>query len=400
LGQRAVLLVQGERAGWSARHRRAVVAALIALAVAGISARLWIWWTTKGTADVNRWLEFGRAVSTSGLAETYATDERFNHPPLMGLYASWVWEATGDNLNDFARGIKLLGLLGEGIVLAALARFAGLPAFVAYATAPAAILVSAWHGNTDTLMAAFVIVAAIAFDRDRFFTAGLSFGAALNVKLLPLVLLPLLLIGAPDRRALWRICAALALAAVPYIPLLVTSAGDLYDNMIAYNSIPNDWGLNAFFNQAVQQPELEGTFTPIRDAFLDYGRYLVLAGVIALALASRARLHFSMVEQFALGGSLFLLLTPGFGVQYTILVVAALILVDLPYGIAWAWLAGGFMAILYSAVPLTDFSIKHESNEHFLVLWALVGVLAWALLALFVWQTLSARYRRAATIGG
>src|SRR5262245_25041020 len=166
LGQRAVPLDQGERAGWSAQHRRAVVAALIALAVAGIVARLWLWWTTKGTPDVDRWLEFGRSVSTNGLDTTYATDERFNHPPLMGLYASWVWDVTGDNLDAFARGIKILGLIGEGIVLVALARFAGLPAFAAYASAPVAILVSAFHGNTDPLMAAFVIVAALAFDRD------------------------------------------------------------------------------------------------------------------------------------------------------------------------------------------------------------------------------------------
>jgi hypothetical protein len=369
---------------------------LLALVLAGIGARLWIWWNVKGTADVNRWLEFGRAISQDGLAETYAQDERFNHPPLMGVYAALVWDVTGEAIDDFARGIKLLGLLGEAIVLAVCARLAGLPAFAAYAAAPAAILISAWHGNTDALMAAFMLLAAIAFDRGRYFTAGLAFGAALNVKLLPLVLLPLLLIGAPDRRALGRICGALALAAIPFVPLLITSAGDLYDNVVAYNSIQNDWGINALLNPAARQAELQDTFEPIRNAFGEIGRYLVLAAVTGLAVASRLRLRFSMLEQFALGGSLFLLLTPGFGVQYVIVVLAPLILVSLRYGIAWACLAGVSIGIYYSATYLTDESIKRDSNRDLYLLWIEVGFLAWALLALFLWRYVGARLKATA----
>jgi hypothetical protein len=113
------------------RHRRAVVAGLLAIAIAGIGARLWIWWNVKGTADVNRWMIFGQGVSENGLADTYATDEKFNHPPLMGLYAAAVWDVTGEAVNEFARGIKLLGLLGEAIVLTVCARLAGLGAFAA-----------------------------------------------------------------------------------------------------------------------------------------------------------------------------------------------------------------------------------------------------------------------------
>src|ERR1019366_9339248 len=107
------------------------------------------------------------------------------------------------DLWTFAHLIKLPGLAGEALILWALWRFAGPQASAAYAWLPAAILVSGFHGNTDCLHAAFVLVAVIAFDRQRYFLAGLLLAAALNVKLIPL-LLPL---GSSGRRTGKRFCA-------------------------------------------------------------------------------------------------------------------------------------------------------------------------------------------------
>ena len=118
-----------------------------------------------------------------------------------------------------------------------LTRIGGLPLFAAYATAPTAVLITSYHGNTDGLYVAFILLAALAFDRERFFWAGLLFGAALNVKVLPVFLLPLLLVALPDRRALLRAAGGLALGAIPYLPLLPGSAGDMYRQMVAYNSV-------------------------------------------------------------------------------------------------------------------------------------------------------------------
>ena len=91
----------------------------------------------------------------------------------------------------FARWTKLPGLAGEALGMSALWRFCGRPAFAVYALCPAAILISGFHGNTDCLYVALVLVAAIAFDRQRYFLSGLLWSAALNVKLMPLVLIPM-----------------------------------------------------------------------------------------------------------------------------------------------------------------------------------------------------------------
>ena len=107
-----------------------------------------------------------------------------------------------------------------------------------------------FHGNTDCLYAALVLVCALAFDKKLYFLSGLLLGAACNVKLLPLVLAPLLLIGAPHRRALLGTCAGLALGAIPYLPLALSSGRAMYHNIGEYNSTPDHWGMLLLLDQS------------------------------------------------------------------------------------------------------------------------------------------------------
>ncbi|HLU37739.1 MAG TPA: glycosyltransferase 87 family protein, partial [Planctomycetota bacterium] len=174
-----------------------------------MAVRLFLWWFTVGTNDVATWASHGQNVGARGLAETYRTERLYNHPPLIGLFAAWAVEASGGLTLPFARLIKLPSMLGEAVALAALWRWGGVRLAAIYALLPAPILVAAYHGNTDCLYAAFALLAALAWERRRFALAGLALAAALNVKLIPLVLLPLYVIGAPSASALLRFGATL-----------------------------------------------------------------------------------------------------------------------------------------------------------------------------------------------
>jgi hypothetical protein len=374
------------------RRRRRLVFVLVAVGIIGVTARLWLWWSSVGTLDVVRWMHFGQAIHDHGLADTYASLEKFNHPPLMGLYAAGVWDLTGENLWNFARLLKLPALVGEAIALIVLTRLMGVRALAAYATAPAAVLVSSYHGNTDPLYAILLLLSALAFDRQQFLWAGLLFGAALNIKILPIALLPLLVIAAPHVRGAVRLCGGLAIAALPYIPLLVTSGGEMYRNMLAYDSVQGSWGLLALLNPASDQRNLTEFVTPLRDAFISHGRYLIIGAVVLLALASRLSLRLRMTEQFALGGALFLLLAPGFGVQYVVLIAPLLIVVSLRYSLAWYWLAGAFIGILYwiTLVSTSPLQSGRGIYGHDLPDPATqIGLVAWALLAVFTWRQIA-----------
>ncbi len=358
----------------------------LALILAGAIARIVLWWVSIGSNDVGSWYRFGKSIAAVGLAATYRNIQLYNHPPLMGLYAMQAWRLSGEDLWTFAHLIKLPGLAGEALILWALWRFASPQASAAYAWLPAAILVSGLHGNTDCLYAALVLVAVIAFDRQRYFLAGLLLAAALNVKLIPLVLLPLVFIGSPTRRALLRLTTGLALGAAPFVVPALSAGRAMYRNMVAYNSYPDNWGLLVILKAGVHIPVL-GTFAAVlKDAYLADGRYFVLAAVTLVALLSKFRGNRLMAEQVALGAALFLLLTPGFGVQYVIFVTPLLCLVDVPAALLWGWISGLFIGLVYWGfrVPGTHFASLHATFIPFPA--KIIGVAAWAMLLQFVWR--------------
>ena len=364
---------------WSRRFWLAVV-------LGGAAARLWLWWVSLGCNDVTSWYKYAASIAANGLAETYRNIQLFNHPPLMGLYAMQAWWWSGEDLWTFAHLIKIPGLAGEALTLWALWRFAGPKASAAYAWLPAAILVSGFHGNTDGLYAALVLVAVIAFDRQRYFLAGLLLAAALNVKLIPLVLLPLVFIGSPNWKALLRLTAGLAIGAAPFVVPALSAGHAMYRNMVLYNSTADNWGFLVILNHCAAIPVLGKLAAATRDAYLVAGRYVVLAAVTGVALLSKFRSRRPMAEQAALGAALFLLLTPGFSVQYVIFVAPLLCLVDLPQGLLWGWVSGLFIGVVYwtwlvtAAHPISLFQNKFSYYA-----WV-IGLAAWGILLHFVWR--------------
>jgi hypothetical protein len=304
-----------------------------------------------------------------------------------------AWLLAHGDLIAFARLIKLPGLLGEAMTFWALWRFVGVRAIAAYSLMPSAILVSSFHGNTDTLYAAFVLVAALALDRKHYFLSVLLWGAALNVKLLPLVLIPLALICVPSIRALLRLAMGLAVGMLPFLPLALTVPHVMYRNILAYKSIPDHWGIVGLLNAAVLVPALTAWFRPLRDLYLDSGRYLILGSIAVVALLSRFRCRLPMTEQAALGAALFLILAPGFGVQYVVFVLPLLCVVDLSAAVLWGCLSGIVLAIDYWTYLRSWSPLYSYITNLFVGPVPLLGMLAWAALVHFTWVHIVAAWR-------
>lgn len=368
--------------GMSLRSTRAV---WLALGAVGVAVRLWLWWVSIGSTDVLGWGEHGKSLVADGLARTYELRTNFNHPPLIGLYVRWCWAWVQGDWLAYARLIKLPALAGEALVLWALWRFANPRAFAAYALIPGPILVACFHGNTDNLYAALVLVAAIAFDKERYFLSGVLWGATLNVKLLPLVLVPLVVIGAPDRRAFLRLAAGASLGLIPFIPPALTAASSMYRNMLTYNSNADNWGLLAILNPAVEMYNLSALAWRVKEAFTATGRYLILASVTGVALLSRFRTRLSMMEQVALAASLFLVLAPGFGVQYVAFPAPILCFVSVSAGLWWGWTSGIFIGAVYWIFMTQWRPMLSLFTSAFPGPSPVLGILAWAVLAHFVW---------------
>ena len=357
----------------------------LAIVLLGVAVRLLLWWRSIGTNDAATWLSHGRHVAQLGLSGTYEQMHRFNHPPLMGLYARWGWSFFGDDLHLFAMFMKVPALLGEGLILWVLWRWASPRAAAVYACLPAAILVSAFHANTDCLMAAFVLCAAVAHERSRYALAGVLFACALNVKIVPLVLLPLLLASLPTIRSLARFTVGCLLGLFTFLPSLVGAGQAMYRNMVEYQPNPESWGLLAALNPAVDQAAVADPARAIRSWYIENGRYVVVLSVIALALVSRRRWHLPITGQCAVGACLFLILAPGFGVQYVAFVTPLLCLVDLGAGIRWGVASGLFIGYVYWRFVVSWNPIESTFRRSGYPAPApLLGAIAWVVLLEFV----------------
>src|SRR5262249_52405821 len=107
-----------------------------------------------------------------------------------------------------------------------------------YWLSPSAILISAYHGNTDTAMAFFVLLAVWLATKKRIISSGVVLGASLWVKLPSILTLPALLIM--FRR--WHLRIVFLLATVvtalfTYVPALIQDYKVVLTNVFGYRGL-------------------------------------------------------------------------------------------------------------------------------------------------------------------
>jgi hypothetical protein len=226
-------------------------------------------------------------------------------------------------------------------------RFSGPAAAAIYSCAPAAFLISGFHGNSDAMCAAAMLGGVIALDRKRWFTSGALFAAAINVKLIPFAVLPIVFAALPDRRAFGRMVGGLSLAILPFVPAALSARQAMRRNLLGYVPSPEHWGLMAFLIPASQIKRLAPTFDPLRIWYSAHGSAVIMIAVIALAFVWRFRMHVPPSHGIALGIAAFLVLTPGFGIQYLIYPTLFLSFVHRRAAAVWAVTSGAFALIVY-----------------------------------------------------
>jgi hypothetical protein len=372
----------------------------LGLGLVGCALRGWVWWNSIGSNDILLWSSHAQSILSVGVARTYEGVPLFNHPPIMGIYAAHAWAWSHGDFLKFSRYIKIPGLTGEALTLWALWRFAGYRAFLAYAWLPAAILVSAYHGSTDCLCAALVLVAAISFDRKQYFLSGLLWSAALNVKLIPLVLVPVVVLSAPKIRDFIRLAIGATIGLLSFIPPALTAGHAMYRNMIAYHPVASNWGITALLNTAGRRPSLHAASAAVLHWYGTGGRYILLASVLAVALLSKFRCRLPMTMQAALGSALFLVFAPGFGIQYVVFAAPLLCFVDLTTGLIWGWMSGLVIGYAYWVSLMQTFPFQSTLTLRHPFLSTPLGLLAWAVLVHFVWKHARAAWKCSPQIAG
>ena len=335
---------------------------LVALIAAGLGLRVLLAAGTLGTNDAALFWNFGHLVGGQGLFEAYRQHAELNHPPIPALWAAAAVRLTalaGGDLHLFcvlfklpmllaeAGSIYLLWRIGSARAGASGDRRAGLRIAAVYAWALAPILVSGYHGNTDPVYAFLSLLAVyLLADRRRPLLAGLALGAAINVKLVPVVLIPPLLLSLRSWREAAAFVGGLAVCVLPFVPVFVAVGPDFYRNALAYNPKPDRWGpmLPLLWNRELP---LDPAVDRVVLFYQANGRYLILGLVAAWAVLARRSGARDAYELAAVPYALFLALAPGFGAQYTAIVAPLLVAARPRVGLAYATLAGLCLLVLY-----------------------------------------------------
>ena len=230
---------QDNRISWYARPTTWFWSVIIIGAV----IRLYLVLFTQGTSDVELWEENARGVYQLGLVNYYHAEPTANHPPAIFEFESLLCGAaivTGLPFRillrlplavvDAATMILLMTLLPSN-------RYRFLIA-AAYWLNPLAIILSAYHGNTDCAVAFFLLLCVWWSARNKSQLAGMALGAGLWIKLSVILPIPAMFLFLQGWRKRLIFCLSLGIIAViGYLPALVQDAAVVYTNVFGYRGL-------------------------------------------------------------------------------------------------------------------------------------------------------------------
>ncbi|MGE4608681.1 MAG: hypothetical protein AAEJ52_18265 [Myxococcota bacterium] len=206
----------------------------------GFAVRAYLILLTPGTDDVPIWESHAGWTAQNGLIGYYSFQEVFNHPPFIGRVLSELWQLAkaGDipyriphraifSLFDLGNALLLLRLFRESPWKYAI--------FAGYWLNPLAVIFSSYHGNTDTAVAFFVLLAMSFAVERRAALAGVAIGVGLWFKLPTVLAIPALFFFFEGAAASMVFgCVALAVGATTYLTTALQAWDLLYVRVLAY----------------------------------------------------------------------------------------------------------------------------------------------------------------------
>jgi uncharacterized membrane protein len=356
----------------------------IAAAAAAFLLKVWLATTTFGTNDVRTFELMLDKLESAGVETLYREGTevrvdgnvavtRMNHPPFaLTLLCTWggLRRVSGLPLGIW---IRLTCALADLLTLWLVWRIAGENrlSLVVVASAPVAIMISGFHGNTDPIMMGLVILATYLMTQRRSpWIAGAAFALACSVKVWPLVFAPAFLLSAATTRRRVAFCVSfMVVATVVAMPWFLSAPHLILERVFGYGSFAGWWGIPYFL------PTATYVLKP-----------LVFACVLAVTVFMHRRAY-SLFAQCAMVTFVFLFLTPGFGPQYLAWVV--------PWTVAAGWrsaalfhvFAGLFVFSMYTAWS-QGFPWTFANARNPIPAWVFgVGLLAWAMLPALIVET-------------
>ena len=303
-------------------------AALAGVASLALLIKILLALKTYGTNDVYVFSQFSVWSQYLGV-QLYRVDPQFNHPPSMIHvlhFLSWLARSTALPFSFWLRLPCILAdtgtvwivwkLLGERKLAADPAKQRSVWPLVLLAASPTLILISGFHGNTDSVVIFFVLLSIYLIERGATaWFAGAALGLAFCVKVFPVIVVPVILLNLSGwGRKIKFSAAAIAVLLVGWSPFFFQDPRAVIEQVFGYRSLYGHWGLTYL---ALQLPS-GAAWAESLNAFLErWGTYLALGLVWVVSWRmNRASQRPRLFSQAGLVFLLFLSVSSGFGVQY------------------------------------------------------------------------------------
>src|SRR5689334_9805187 len=211
--------------------------------VIGALLRIYCVGFTAGTGDMDDWEDHAQQVHDLGLIGYYHANSFENHPPFISKVAALLLQVSAAAHIPFRipfRGVFVLFDAGNALLLFKLLP-AGRGRYLAtaiYWVSPAAIIISGYHGNTDTAVAFFLLLSTWFATRMKTVSSAIAFGAGLWIKVPTILALPALLTWFRSSRGRTIFGLAAAITAVStYLPALLQDYGIVLKNVFGYRGL-------------------------------------------------------------------------------------------------------------------------------------------------------------------
>jgi hypothetical protein len=209
------------------------------------------------------------------------------------------------------------------------------------ALAPVSLMISGFHVNTDPLLVC-AILAAVCLIRSRHVAwAGAAVGAALAIKLSALIFVPALVVAAGAKRSVTMAGAAVVCFCGLSMPFIWEFPGTILASVTKYAGLYGYWGIPAL-----------SLLTGADGVYIWYeklGKFIALGviGTASLIICKQGRRE-DVLLSCGLSAALFLLFTPGFGVQYLVYLVPWLAISRPLVAANFHMISGAFLAAFYT----------------------------------------------------
>jgi glycosyl transferase family 87 len=390
---------------------------VIGAALIALFLKLAIAYNTIGTNDAVSFYVFARSLHNHGLQWTYLRGAEwlpvspiFNHPPLTAYYLELIATLARTHLFQscgfsFPFLLRFPGIIADFIVVLVLlnlsrrdARYR-MPtwALMLFAYSPVSLMVSGFHGNTDSVMVMFLVLATVACLKSRPLLCGLFLALSCQVKVIALLFLPIFFFVWLPRREVVRFLIPFAVTSVLLCLEPLSRFPVLFvKNVLFYGSFWGGWGITYWLR-------LTGLPTFGRVSFMNLSaaqtivaailKSLIVVAVFVIAWRRRTLDVPAVATSIGYAWVIFFALSPGGCPQYMVWLAPFALFLSPTF---YVWLTAASSLFLFFFYNITAQGLpwflavsRNHGNEACSV-WALWPWIAIVFGAIMLWKSATA----------